>query len=61
MLFRSVSQSRYEVYLITSDDGISESDIRDMFEADPQGSADTVRRVGIKLYDDRPSQKQLIS
>lgn len=61
MRARYNSQRHYEIYLITADDGISESEIRVMFENDPQGSADTIRRIGVKLFDDRPTQKQVIS
>jgi hypothetical protein len=61
MRARYNSQRHYEVYLITADDEISDSDIREMFESDPQSSAETIRRIGVKLFDDRPTQKQVIS
>jgi hypothetical protein len=35
------------------DSGIAEQDIRDMFETDPQGSADLVRERGNKVFSDR--------
>ena len=47
------SQRHYEIYIITADSGITEDDIRDMFEADPQSAADTIRRIGEKYYSDR--------
>ena len=47
------SQRHYEIYLITATPGISEDDIRDMFEASPQTAADTIRRIGQKYYSDR--------
>jgi hypothetical protein len=47
------SQRHYEIYTILVEDGISESDIREMFENDPQGSADLIRVRGNKLYSDR--------
>ena len=47
------SQRNYEIYAITAVDGITEQDIRDMFEANPQGAADTIRRLGQVLYSDR--------
>jgi hypothetical protein len=40
----------YELYAITATDGITEQDIRDMFEQSPQTAADTIRRIGVKLY-----------
>ena len=49
------SQRHYEIYLITATPGITEDDIRDMFEADPQTAADTIRRIGHKHYSDRQS------
>ena len=50
---RMNSQRNYEIYAITAVDGITEQDIRDMFEANPQGAADTIRRLGQVLYSDR--------
>jgi hypothetical protein len=47
------SQRHYEIYIITAVSGITEDDIRDMFEADPQTAADTIRRIGQKYYSDR--------
>jgi hypothetical protein len=47
------SQRHYEIYLITATPGITEDDIRDMFEASPQTAADTIRRIGQKYYSDR--------
>ena len=47
------SQRHYEIYIITATAGISEGDIRDMFEADPQSAADTIRRIGHKYFSAR--------
>ena len=47
------SQRHYEIYIITATPGISEGDIRNMFEADPQSAADTIRRIGHKYYSAR--------
>ena len=47
------SQRHYEIYLITATPGITEDDIRDMFEADPQTAADTIRRIGHQHYSAR--------
>jgi len=47
------SHRHYEIYIITATPGITEDDIRDMFEASPQTAADTIRRIGQKYYSDR--------
>ena len=47
------SQRHYEIYIITAVSGITEDDIRDMFEADPQTAAETIRRIGEKFHSDR--------
>jgi hypothetical protein len=47
------SHRHYEIYIITATPGIGEDDVRDMFEADPQTAADTIRRIGQKYYSDR--------
>ena len=54
-------QRNYEIYLITATPGIDEEDIRDMFETDPQGSAETIRRIGQKFFSDRETAKRLIT
>ena len=54
------SQRHYEIYIITAVSGITEDDIRDMFEADPQTAADTIRRIGHQHYSDRQNQKAVI-
>jgi len=54
------TQRNYEIYLITATPGIDEDDIRNMFEADPQGSADTIRRIGQKFFSDRDTTERLI-
>ena len=54
------SQRHYEIYIITADSGITEDDIRDMFEADQQSAADTIRRIGEKYYSDRVTKEKLI-
>jgi hypothetical protein len=47
------SQRHYELYAIEADTGISGRDIEAMFDRDPQGSADTIRKIGVKLWSDR--------
>ena len=52
---RNNNKRHYEISNITSVSGITEDDIRAMFEADPQTAADTIRRIGEKFYSDRRS------
>jgi hypothetical protein len=54
-------QRSYEIYIITATPGISEDDIRDMFDADPQSSAETIRRIGEKFFSDRETKERLIT
>ena len=53
-------QRHYEIYFVTATSGITEADIRDMFEADPQTAADTIRELGTVFYSDRATQKAAI-
>jgi hypothetical protein len=53
-------QRHYEIYIVEATDGITEADIRDMFEADPQTAADTIRELGTVFYSDRATQKVAI-
>lgn len=50
---RHNSQRHYEIYTMTVEEGIGEEDVREMFENDPQGSADLIRDRGNKIYSDR--------
>ena len=54
------SQRHYEIYIITATPGISEEDIRDMFDANPQVAADTIRRIGHQFYSDRASEDRVV-
>ncbi len=53
-------QRNYEIYIITATPGIGEDDIREMFERDPQGSADTIRRIGHKFVSHRETAERVI-
>ena len=53
-------QRNYEIYIITATPGIDENHIRDMFEADPQGSAETIRRIGQQFVSHRETQERVI-
>lgn len=55
------SQRNYEIYLITAQPGIDVNDIRDMFEANPQEAANTIRRIGQKFLDHRDTKERVIS
>lgn len=46
-------QRHYEIYTMTAVDGITDEDIRGMFESDPQGSAELIRDRGNQIYSDR--------
>lgn len=46
-------QRHYEVYTIHVTAGISEDDLRNLFEENPQGAADLIRERGSKVYSDR--------
>jgi hypothetical protein len=55
------SQRHYEIYVITATAGITEEDIREMFDASPQAAADTIRRIGHKFYSDRETKERAIT
>lgn len=54
------SQRHYEIYIITATPGITEDDIREMFLANPQVAADTIRRIGNKVFSDRAREDQVV-
>ena len=55
------SQRHYEVYTIQTTPGITEKDLWDMFNNDPQYAAELIRERGNQLYSDRVSKRtQLI-
>lgn len=53
-------QRSYEIYLITATPGITEDHIREMFEANPQNAADTIRRLGQPFLDHRDTKEHVI-
>ncbi len=61
MRARMNPQRHYEIFLITAQEGITSSDIKQMFENSPQTSAETIRKIGTELYSDRATKKPLIS
>ena len=54
-------QRHYEIYAIGVDGTITQEDIRDMFETDPQYAADLIRERGEKIYSDRRTRKDVIT
>jgi hypothetical protein len=55
------SQRHYEVYTVQTDPGVSEQDMWELFNGNPQHAAELIRERGNKLYSDRVNQKtQLI-
>lgn len=53
-------QRHYEIYIVSATDGITADDIKNMFETNPQMSADTIRRLGQPLFCDRQTSKPAI-
>jgi hypothetical protein len=56
---RANSQRHYEIYTMMVEEGITDEDIRGMFDSDPQGSADLIRERGNKIYSDRVDQNSI--
>lgn len=54
-------QRNYEIYTVTAVDGIKRKDIVDMFNNSPQTAADSIRRLGNKLYSDRLTTERVIT
>ena len=54
------SQRHYEIYSVEATDGITADDICEMFEADPQTAADTIRRLGHCLHSDRATKNRVL-
>ena len=50
---RANGQRHYEIYAVQASDGVTEADIREMFEHSPQQAAETIRRLGVKIFSDR--------
>ena len=53
-------QRHYEIYIITATPGIDKDDIREMFDANPQTAADTIRRIGHKYHSDRAQEDRVV-
>jgi type VI protein secretion system component VasA len=57
---RANSQRHYEIYIVSAVDGITEDHIRDMFEANPQMAADTIRKLGTVFHSDRAEEDRVV-
>jgi hypothetical protein len=51
------SQRHYEVYTIQTAPGVTEKDLWDMFNNDPQTAAELIRERGNQLYSDRVNKR----
>lgn len=60
MRARTNPHRHYEIYGLTVAEGITEEDISGMFDNDPQSAADTIRRIGARVYSDRAENKKLV-
>ena len=54
------NQRHYEIYLVPVSDGITEQNIRDLFESTPQAAADLMRERGTQLYSERAHTDQVV-
>jgi hypothetical protein len=46
--------------VVSAVDGITKEDIQDMFESAPQQAADTIRKLGQKIYSDRLDESKVL-
>jgi hypothetical protein len=53
-------QRHYEVYTVSTDSSITKDDMIEMFNSDPQGSAELIRDRGFKLFSDRLDEKKRV-
>jgi hypothetical protein len=54
------SQRHYEVYAVEAAEGITRDDMVEMFQQDPQGSADLIRARGRCLHSDRNAKNKIL-
>lgn len=50
----------YEIYTCEAVAGITAEDIKEMFDADPQSAADTIRRRGHCIHSDRAQKDRVV-
>ncbi len=54
------NQRHYEIWIVEAVDGIGSDDIVEMFNADPQVAADTIRRLGTCYYSNRNDTHKVV-
>lgn len=54
------SQRFYEIYVVEATEGITEQDLRDMFEENPQAAADLIRDRGTCVFGERAGPRVVI-
>jgi len=54
------SQRHYEIYTVVADESVTEQDLQNMFELDPQGSAKLIRARGRCLHSDRQDKQKVL-
>lgn len=52
-------QRHYEIYLLEIEEGLTVDDIERAFADNPQNMADTVRRIGHKVYSNRLDESEV--
>lgn len=52
-------QRHYEIYSINVDESITEDDLREMFDNNPQEAADLIRGRGNKIFSDRAEPNKI--
>lgn len=53
-------QRHYEIYIITVEPGIDATDLREMFNTDPQSAADLIRSRGHCYYSNRLDEARAV-
>lgn len=53
-------QRHYEIYFLTAESGITEQDIREWFETNPQSAVNLIRQRGRQFYSDRSIERPVI-
>ena len=54
------SQRHYEIYSVVVDSTVTDQDLRDLFELDPQGAAKLIRARGRCLHSDRQNKQKIL-
>jgi hypothetical protein len=57
---RANPDRHYEVYKLTTSDGITKEQLEEMFEDSPQMIVDLIREKGVKIYSYRATEKPKI-